>query len=183
LIDRKQDHNIPATAQWSNAATLPRKSGSVILLRQVRALGSFFDRPLADQGILLRATVTVGVTRLALWVLPARTILRLVGRLVPPDRAMYGPDAGPSIERIGWAVRKAADHVPRASCLTQALAAQLLLSRRGYPSRLCIGVARNASGGMDAHAWIEAGGSVVVGGGELERFTRLPDLTSALSLK
>ena len=85
--------------------------------------------------------------------------------------------------RVGWAIRKAANHVPRATCLTQALAAQLLLSRFHYASQLCIGIARKEDGGMDAHAWIEAEGRVVIGGEELERFTRMPDLTGALSLK
>jgi hypothetical protein len=53
--------------------------------------------------------------------------------------------------------------VPEASCLTQALTAQVLLKREGFDPRLQIGVARDAAGAFKAHAWVECGGQIVVG--------------------
>ena len=60
-------------------------------------------------------------------------------------------------------------------CLPQALAAQLLLVRRGFPARLRLGVAKGDRGQVRAHAWMETDGRVVTGGSEseLERYTPL----------
>ena len=65
-------------------------------------------------------------------------------------------------------------HLPGAgTCLTQALAAEVLLRRQGYPSLLHIGVLRGEEGQLEAHAWLKSGDKVVIGGGELERYTPL----------
>ena len=71
----------------------------------------------------------------------------------------------PSIAQLVWAVRSASVYVPHATCLTQALAAQVLLERCGYPTRLVIGVApdHNGEAAFQAHAWLESEGVVVIG--------------------
>jgi hypothetical protein len=75
-----------------------------------------------------------------------------------------------------WAVETAARHgFPSATCLTQALAVQVLLARRGYPAILHVGVARHDKE-LKAHAWVESEGEVVIGGFELERYTPLAAL-------
>ncbi len=59
------------------------------------------------------------------------------------------------------------------NCLVKAVAAVTLLRRHELPGSLCIGVARKAGGGLEAHAWVESGGEVLLGGDDLERFTPL----------
>jgi hypothetical protein len=59
------------------------------------------------------------------------------------------------------------------TCLAQALAAQVLLTRRGYPALLRIGVAKGERQQLQAHAWVESEGKIVIGGSELERYTPL----------
>jgi hypothetical protein len=124
-----------------------------------------------DWWLLLRAfTLTVGV-RVALRLVPFRILRRVVhARRRPPT-----PGA-PEVDRIAWAVQASARRVPDATCLTQALVAETLLHRAGHEAILHLGVARpgEGGGGLDAHAWVESEGQVVVGGGELDRFTRLP---------
>ena len=68
--------------------------------------------------------------------------------------------------------------VPAATCLPQALAAEALLTRGGLPADLRIGVMKEASGKLLAHAWVESDGRVVVGDlpGGLDVYTRLPTL-------
>ncbi len=74
---------------------------------------------------------------------------------------------------VAWAVDTAgAKPWMRALCLPRALAAQAMLRRRGIASSLCLGVARDGQG-LAAHAWIELGQDIVVGGSEAPRFTRL----------
>jgi hypothetical protein len=67
--------------------------------------------------------------------------------------------------------------VPGATCLSQALAAQTLFLRQGYPAELHIGVAKNETGQLEAHAWVESEGQVVIGDLQnLSRYTPLPSL-------
>lgn len=69
------------------------------------------------------------------------------------------------IEDICWAVNRAgwfwfADH----GCLTQALLGETLLVRRGIPARLQIGVQKRPGERILAHAWVENGGKILIGG-------------------
>jgi hypothetical protein len=60
--------------------------------------------------------------------------------------------------------------VPGTSCLAEALVAEMLLRVTGHPSVLRFGMARDDEGRPEAHAWVESGDRVVVGGRELERY-------------
>lgn len=81
------------------------------------------------------------------------------------------------MDRVAWAVTMASRCVPQATCLTQAIAAQLLLAWRGYPTHLRIGVAKGEGERFRAHAWVESHGRVIIGGSEsLLRYTPLPSL-------
>ncbi|MCE7698044.1 MAG: lasso peptide biosynthesis B2 protein [Methanobacterium paludis] len=55
----------------------------------------------------------------------------------------------------------AGEYVPRSTCLSKAMAAQILLSRHNYPSKLKIGVIKENE--FEAHAWVEVDNEVVVG--------------------
>jgi hypothetical protein len=69
------------------------------------------------------------------------------------------------INRVAFAIPRAAARVPwRATCLVQALAAQSWLARMGIASELKLGARKVSGGRLDAHAWLEAGGRIVVGG-------------------
>ena len=86
-----------------------------------------------------------------------------------------------NIEKIVWAVTVASRYVPAATCLTQALAGQILLAQHGEPALLQIGVAKNEAGNLEAHAWVESRGRIVIGDSrELFRYTRLPSVEGKL---
>lgn len=81
-------------------------------------------------------------------------------------------------ENIAWAVNVVGRYVlGDNTCLTQALAAELLLRRRGYRAHTRIGVAKGYKGNLEAHAWVESDGQVVVGGprAALTRYTVMSD--------
>ena len=85
------------------------------------------------------------------------------------------------VHEIARAVRAASRMVPGATCLTQALAGQILLSRAGYDSELRIGVCRHAEHGFEAHAWLEHRGEILLGElGDLSRFTPMAPLQGHL---
>jgi hypothetical protein len=59
--------------------------------------------------------------------------------------------------------------------LAQALATQVLLERRGYPTQLRIGFTSYKGGQMSAHAWVESQGRVAIGGaGNMARYILVP---------
>jgi len=81
------------------------------------------------------------------------------------------------MDSVTWAVAVASRYVPLVTCLTQALATQVLLGRCGHPASLRIGVARSERGQLQAHAWVESQGRIVFGGlKNLSHYTPLPPL-------
>ena len=131
--------------------------------------------PGGDRALLFETMVWLAATRFGLWVLPLRVVRRLLARA-----ARRTPAAHPTRERIAWAISLAGRVVPQATCLPQALAAEALLTRTGHPADLRIGVIKTDRGRLVAHAWVESGGRIVVGGlRDLPRFTRLPPLPGA----
>lgn len=113
---------------------------------------------------LFAALPVLIVVRLALWVLPFPRIHRHVGAIRPRRTSTYNDPT--TVTRLVRAVRSAARLVPRATCLTQAIALQYLLARSGRAGEIHIGVRRDTSGKFIAHAWVELDGVVVIGGGE-----------------
>jgi hypothetical protein len=79
--------------------------------------------------------------------------------------AAIQPD--PDIERrVRFALQSVGHRVPWTAnkiCLPNAIAAKIMLKRRGFASRVHLGVGRPADGELYAHAWLEAGGSVIIG--------------------
>ena len=137
-------------------------------------LRKFLALPAPERRVLLAATLLLPTVRLALSILPFRTMRRFVTRLARArsDAPLASP---PSPASVGWAVRTAGRYVPSGgNCLAQALTAHVLLRRLGHPSRLRLGVARGAARPFEAHAWIESGAAVPVGATGMMLYTPLP---------
>ncbi len=130
----------------------------------------------SDRRLLLETTFLVWAVRLGLWLLPFRSLASLLRRLVPATQE-HVDQSQDFIERASQAVRMTSRLVPKATCLTQALATQVLVSRHGYDACLHIGVAKNGDERLEAHAWVVSNGRVVIGEcADLSHFTALPPL-------
>jgi hypothetical protein len=71
-------------------------------------------------------------------------------------------------------VTRAARYVPfRAVCLPQAMAARLMLKRRGIASTMHFGAAKGEAKPLDAHAWLDAAGVEVTGFPVAEKFAEI----------
>jgi hypothetical protein len=125
-------------------------------------LNRWRELPAADRSLVREALLEVSGVRLALHVRP----MAALKRDVVPERVAA------DLSRISWAVKAAARVVPRATCLAQALAMQRMLAKRGCPSKMEVGVARNHKG-LEAHAWLVCDGEVVIGGEEAALFVPL----------
>ena len=125
-----------------------------------------------------RALRVVVWVRWSLWRRPYATVRTELRRRHPPAdaRRRQGERGLAGDPRAwAWAVRAAARRVPRASCLTQALALEALLAEAGHRATLRIGVARKEDRTFEAHAWVESEGHVLIGRlPDLQRFAPLP---------
>lgn len=141
---------------------------------KVNVLRKFLDLPKNERQIIPKAFFLLILVRLGLWLLPFKTLQKTLEALFPPPVISEAQATVPVVpETISWAVRAASPYVPSATCLTQALTLRALLAREGISSKLEIGVTHDDEAGFAAHAWLEAGGRVVIGGERLDRYTRL----------
>lgn len=126
-----------------------------------------------DRLLLAEATLLLAVARAAVLLLPFRVIARALGPRMTetPREGGTGPER---LRRLTWAIGAVARRTPwRSKCLEQALAAKVMLRRRGIPSTLYLGVARaagDAPGPYDAHAWLRSGTIHVTGGQQVDRY-------------
>jgi hypothetical protein len=83
-----------------------------------------------------------------------------------------------SVDRVVWAVTVANRYMPgEVKCLARALTTQVLLGQRGHQALLRIGVAKGEQGQLEAHAWVESQGRIVIGDlADFSRYTPLPPL-------
>ena len=108
---------------------------------------------------------------MALIFVPFPRLAQHLGTFVPPSdpRVAQAANAVPQdqtqlAEEIGWAVTRAARYVPfKAVCLPQAMAARVMLKRRGVKSVMHFGAAKGTEKPLDAHAWLDAAGVEVTG--------------------
>ena len=136
------------------------------------ALDRFQELSWTDRALLLRAALTLGAVRVALWLAPYRRVRSGVARMSRPRSAAPASGAEDA-DRIGWAIRTAARVVPASTCLVEALAATILLGRAGHPSELRLGVGREDGAPFRAHAWVDAYDHVIVGAHGRSRFVPL----------
>jgi hypothetical protein len=131
------------------------------LLRKFWALG------LEERYLLLRAFVLVASLRCALSLSSFVKLKNYLARRA----ARHSIPQSMTVAQLVWAVRTAAAYIPRATCLTQVLAAKYQLERSGRRGLIHIGVAKD-NGQFLAHAWLECEGKIVIGGGS-DGYTRL----------
>lgn len=125
-----------------------------------------FTLPDEDRRLILRTVPVVVLVRLALWLVPVSRLQRLL-----TARRIESAPLGPyQARRLAWAVSAVASRVPNATCLTRALALQILLRERGSRSRIHVGFVSKGAGKVRGHAWLEWQGEVLIGGGELSAF-------------
>jgi hypothetical protein len=118
-----------------------------------------------NRSLLLRALFLVAAVRTGLFLLSFRTVKRMTAKTIVRRAAPMH-----SAACCAWAVRAASRYVPGATCLTQALAAQMLLAESGYDSRIEIGVAKDEQRRFRAHAWVLCGEEIVIGADEAYRY-------------
>lgn len=126
-----------------------------------------------EQAALVEAACHLAWFRYRLFAQPLERVV--ISSSPAPRRPGRAARSSLSVERLAWAVRVAARLLPGTRCLPRALALQRMLWRRGIQgAELHIGVARDANGAFNAHAWMELEGRAIMGEGNLQGFRSLP---------
>ena len=131
---------------------------------------SFLKLSFEDKFILIKSFFLLWTIRIMLWIFPFSVIQRILSKFT----VISGETHSIPLEKLTWAVAVMSRYVPKATCLTRALAAQILLAGQNYPSNIKIGVSK-AEGNFEAHAWLESDSKIVLGETETE-FTPILDI-------
>jgi len=124
------------------------------------------------QRSLAEAVVWLCLARLAILLLPFRLIAPQLGTHRYETPVTDSLQTGTRVLMIAGAMQRASRHLPwKCTCLVQALAGKVMLRRRGLPSTLYLGVAKNGDGNLCAHAWLRCGNFILTGQEEATRFT------------
>ena len=111
---------------------------------------------------LLEATILMVSARLMLALIPFPRLMHLLSR--PTHQAEARGDERLSkrkaVRRAIFAVRQ---RLHKNTCLHRAIAAQLMLRRRGVSTTLYFGAARLPDKGLTTHAWVQDGDEGIVG--------------------
>ena len=134
----------------------------------MRLLLKFLRLPRKDRRLFIRALFLLGFLRTAIRLLPFRALHSFIKRTTR-NCIKKQNITQPEVDRIIWAVETASRYIPHVTCFIEALTAWYLLTRRGHPVKLRIGVKKDKIGKFEAHAWVEGNGRVLIG--------RLPDHT------
>lgn len=110
------------------------------------------------------------VCRLMLWIFPFHFVQKKIRKIA--SYLSNSKSSSVTLSKIRSWILITSRYVPRATCLVQALAGYILFSKYGYNTQIKVGVL-SEDGVFEAHAWLEHGGSVVLGESEKDYKTIL----------
>ena len=124
-----------------------------------------------DAALLAEASVRLAAARIAIATRPFPAIARKMGGFMAPQHAAAKAEPHPPspedqeiARKIGWAVTRAARHLPfEAVCLPQAMAGHAMLKKRNIFGIIHFGTMRGEAMSLAAHAWLNAGDVEVTG--------------------
>lgn len=128
----------------------------------MRLISRYKNLSPVERNLFFRALVLLAVTRLGLRVLPFRVIRKWTEQL-RSSRGLHITLDCRRIGQIAWAVEAASRRIPGTTCLPRAIVTHILLGRLGQASELRLGAALKPEGHLEAHAWVEVSGRVVIG--------------------
>jgi len=137
----------------------------------MQTVTKFLEKPLSDKALYLEATFWLGISRLAILMVPFRWIAPFLGTHMASSDGNYAAAKHEAVRSVSRAILTMSRHLPwECKCLAQAISGKMMLSRRKIPSTLYLGVAKKKDGDLNAHAWLRSGDIIILGGGGLERF-------------
>ena len=117
----------------------------------------------SEHNLLIKTFILLGLIRLVLWSLHIKILLKLLG-YISQLSSKEKPLGLIQPKNIVWAVDLTSRYLPgQVKCLARALTTKMLMNHYGYNSQIKIGVAKGKQGDLEAHAWVESEGKVIIG--------------------
>lgn len=142
----------------------------------MKQLHNLLKTQTSDRILLFLTLILLTAIKLGLCLLPFRNLIKLVTSISEGLNSKAANRV--TLSQIIWAVNVVTRYIPGgAKCLARALTTQVLMNWCGFQPELRIGVAKNETGKLDAHAWIEYRGRIAIGNlPDLKRYVNLPSL-------
>lgn len=122
--------------------------------------------------LLFETFFWLGMARLVILILPFRWVEPYLGKRMAESTLDIPPDKPMQLRQVAWVVNKVSRYTPwQSKCLVQAIAAKRMLQSRKIVSTLYLGVTKNKSTALEAHAWLRSGTVYVTGGQDRQDFT------------
>jgi Transglutaminase-like superfamily len=134
-----------------------------------------------DRNLFLKTYILLTIVRLGLFFRSFNRLCQILARMSSPEQSVAG-DHHQLVCRVIWSINASCKLMPGSvKCLARALTMKTLLDMHHCPSKLMIGVDKNKVEQLEAHAWVEYEGHVVMGQlNDLSRFKPLPNLPQFL---
>ncbi|QPC85010.1 lasso peptide biosynthesis B2 protein [Phototrophicus methaneseepsis] len=126
-------------------------------LRTFRALSP------AEKFLLIEAALNQLLVVILIKCLPFRTAWRYLVKEEPPSASAQTTIPMQDIDSIAMVVELTSRKIPTSKCLARSLTMHQMLARRGLVIPIKIGVTHSETGALEAHAWVEYQGEVVLG--------------------
>lgn len=121
--------------------------------------------------LLLGSFMLSGIVRLAILIVPFRYITPFMGKKMLESTEVISLKQRGQAVKIAWCVNTMSRFTPwESKCLVRAFTAQIILRVFRIPSTLYLGVAKDGSNQLMAHAWLRCGQLILTGGDERDGF-------------
>lgn len=128
-------------------------------------------KTLNEYTLFAEAWAFLAFARFALLFLPFKRIVPLLGKSMV-EASGEAENKTELLDAIALAVNRACKYSPwRTKCFEQAIAAKIILKQRRLKSTLYLGVYKDQSDKMQAHAWLKHNTVIVTGGPSIEKYT------------
>jgi hypothetical protein len=110
---------------------------------------------------MIMAVGLLVVFRIGLLLLPFSWMFEFMHRMGKRSRTF--PQRSMQQDRIVWIIKTISRYLVRPTCLPQAMTAQTLLTRYGHDTELRIGIKKNTTESITAHAWVADREKILIG--------------------
>lgn len=136
----------------------------------MKKLRKFLNLPSRKKTLFLEVVLFLTIAEMLKRFVPFRHFHHFLGKTM--RESPFGTrNHHETIKEISWAIITAAANVPwKPMCLTQAIAAKVVLKRRNIGNTLYLGVSKEEGNELIAHAWVRSGKFIVTGAKGKEDF-------------
>lgn len=122
--------------------------------------------------LFMEAWIFLAFARAVLIFLQFKKIVPLLGKTMVETTDEITEKKIDLLALISLSLNRAAKYSPwRTKCFEQAIAAKMMLKRRGMKTTLYLGVYKDQMNKLGAHAWLKYNSIIVTGGPFIEKYT------------